>query len=114
MLKQDIQKKFGETLRQYRVLSGKSQEELAFDANMSTVYFGMLERGERCATIDKLLKISTALKIAPSKLVDYNEEAESAEAQAILVHCLKDIRAADRKKLALIFEQIVNVYNRKY
>ena len=46
-----------------------SQEKLAEKADLHHNYIGELERGEKAATIDSLLKISKALKMRVSDLV---------------------------------------------
>jgi transcriptional regulator with XRE-family HTH domain len=47
-----------------------SQEKLAEKADLHHNYIGEIERGEKAATIDTLLKIAKALKIHVRELVD--------------------------------------------
>ena len=48
-----------------------SQERLAEKADLHHNYVGELERGEKAASIDSLVKIAKALGVHPSDLVRY-------------------------------------------
>jgi transcriptional regulator with XRE-family HTH domain len=66
--KQKHRKILGETIRSFRKDSGLSQEVLAEKADLHHNYIGELERGEKAATVDTLLKIAKALKVHVSDL----------------------------------------------
>ncbi len=53
-------------IRRYRELS---QETLAFEAKVSRVYIGDVERGARAVSIDVMGRIADALKISVASLV---------------------------------------------
>jgi transcriptional regulator with XRE-family HTH domain len=115
MDKKTIQKGFGENLRKYRSMNGKSQEELAFLAELSTVHLGALERGEKCPTIETLLKLCTALRVSPTRLLEMNDyEFDGSEAVFIINRALKDVPDKEKVRLALVFEQLVKVYHGKF
>jgi transcriptional regulator with XRE-family HTH domain len=59
----------GETIRSYRKQSGLSQEQLAERADLHHNFVGEIERGEKAATIDTLLKIAKALGVRARDLV---------------------------------------------
>ncbi|HUZ06124.1 MAG TPA: helix-turn-helix transcriptional regulator [Candidatus Paceibacterota bacterium] len=59
----------GEMIRSYRKNAGLSQEALAEKADLHHNYIGELERGEKAATIDTLLKIAKALNVKVRDLV---------------------------------------------
>lgn len=59
----------GETIRTYRKQARLSQEELAEKADLHHNYIGEIERGEKAATIDTLLKIAKGLGIRASDLL---------------------------------------------
>ena len=59
----------GETIRLYRKGQGLSQEALAEKADLHHNYVGELERGEKAATVDTLLKIAKALGVKVRDLV---------------------------------------------
>ncbi len=53
----------GQRLKKTRLMRGYSQEHLAALANMSSRYYGYVERGEKNITYRNLLKILAALEI---------------------------------------------------
>lgn len=68
----DLATVIGERIRNYRKERGLNQEELAFRASLHSTYIGQLERGEKNATIESLLKICTALDITLAELFENN------------------------------------------
>lgn len=65
---EDLIKRVGERIRFFRKERGLSQEELAYRATLHNTYIGQVERGEKNATIESLVKISTALDITVAEL----------------------------------------------
>ena len=57
-------------IKKYRAELKLSQEKLALAAGVDRSYMSEIERGLANPTIDLLLKISNALKIQPSKLLE--------------------------------------------
>ena len=115
MDKKEIQTSFGDNLRKYRTRIGKSQEQLASEADLSTVHLGSLERGEKCPTIETLLKLCTATGTSPTQMLDFNEyEFDSSEVDFIINRVLKDVPNKDKMRLALVFEQLVKVYRGEF
>jgi transcriptional regulator with XRE-family HTH domain len=110
MEKRAVQEKFGNNLKKYRTMSGKSQEELALEADLSAVYLGIIERGERCPTIDTLLKISNVLKVSPSRLLDFGGDSADDDVYSAVKYILNDVPQKDKMRLTLAFEQLVKVY----
>ena len=60
---------FSANIRYYRKLQNISQEELSFRSGLHRTYIGMIERGERTATIITLEKIATALGVSYNDLL---------------------------------------------
>jgi transcriptional regulator with XRE-family HTH domain len=59
----------GESIRSHRKNIGISQEKLAEKAGLHHNYIGELERGEKAASIDTLVKIAQALGLQVRALV---------------------------------------------
>ena len=55
-------------IRQLRLEKGCSQEEVSLTAGINPAYYGQVERGLKCPTIDTLYKISLALDEQPQQL----------------------------------------------
>jgi transcriptional regulator with XRE-family HTH domain len=61
---------FGTVLRELRENKKLSQEKLAEFCDLDRTYISLLERGLRQPTITTLFKLSDALNIKPSELVE--------------------------------------------
>lgn len=61
---------FGTVLRELRENKKLSQEKLAEFCNLDRTYISLLERGLRQPTLTTLFKLSDALNIKPSELVE--------------------------------------------
>lgn len=64
-----VAERFGQNLALARKLANLSQEELGFRASLHRTEIGSLERGERLARIDTLVKLSGALSVPPGDLL---------------------------------------------
>jgi transcriptional regulator with XRE-family HTH domain len=60
---------FGKTIRQIREQKGLSQEALADLCHLHRTYIGGIERGERNVGLLNLIRLSKALKVLPSELL---------------------------------------------
>ena len=61
-------------IRHFRQKNALSQEALALRANLNPAYFGQIERGVKCPTIDTLYKIASALDISLSELLRFEDD----------------------------------------
>jgi len=61
---------FGKNLARHREAFGVSQEDLGFLADLHRTAVGRLERGERTARADTVLKLCGSLGIEPSALFE--------------------------------------------
>ena len=67
-IKRDYRKIFGEAVRARRKALDISQEKLAEKADLHHNYVGEIERGEKAATIDTIVKIAKALGVCARDL----------------------------------------------
>lgn len=65
-----LQRQFGQTLRAERTARKLTQQELAFEAELSLTYIGEIERGERMVSLDTLLRLARALKLQAADLLN--------------------------------------------
>ena len=63
-----IQKHFGERIRELRKLKGLSQESLALACDLDRTYIGGVERGERNISLLNIHKIAAALGVPAKEL----------------------------------------------
>jgi transcriptional regulator with XRE-family HTH domain len=62
-------KRFGRNLAAAREKAGYSQEELGIRASLHRTAVGQLERGERVARTDTLVKLAGSLGVSPEALL---------------------------------------------
>lgn len=61
---------FGDAIRQGRKLLDLSQEDFAEACDLHRTYIGQVERGEKNISFINILRVSRALRVKPSKLLD--------------------------------------------
>jgi DNA-binding XRE family transcriptional regulator len=64
-----INKAFGEQLRQARIAAGLTQEELAFRAGLDRTYISMLERGIKSPTLHTFFRLCRILGQQPDLVI---------------------------------------------
>ena len=65
-----VARRVGANVRRARKRADLSQEELAVRASLHRTAVGQLERGERVARADTLVKLAGSLGIPPGELLD--------------------------------------------
>lgn len=65
----DIEKAFGQILKQERIKKAFSQEELAYLSDLDRTFISMLERGKRQPSLKTIFVLTSALGIRPSQLL---------------------------------------------
>ena len=61
------QSRFGDRVRELRLVKDLSQEELAFRAGIHRNYLGGIERGERNPCLNNIIAIADAMGISPAE-----------------------------------------------
>lgn len=73
-------KLLGKRIRQERIRSGLTQEQLAEQINVSTTYIGLIERGERAVTLEKIILLANCLHITVDTLLsDFFPASDSVD-----------------------------------
>ena len=103
----------GTRLRNYRIQQGLSQEKLAERAGLHPTYIGQLERGEKNATIDSILKVSTALDISLEQLFEKLSPSSFPRCPAAECYDLVHSRPAEEQKELLAILRSVIQYKDK-
>jgi transcriptional regulator with XRE-family HTH domain len=91
----DVATSFGRNLAQCRKRAKLSQEELAVRASLHRTAVGQLERGERVARVDTLIKLAGSLGIPPGELLDGMAGRPAGQRSA---SSARPTRAAGRKR----------------
>jgi len=61
---------FGDRLRELRISAGLSQEALAEKAGLHRNYIGHMERGEKTASLDVLMRLAAAFALSLPDLLE--------------------------------------------
>ena len=90
----------GRKIMEFRHHRGFTQEELAFRADISSVYLRQIEKDDRNPTISTVLKLCKALSIPPSELFELESPLSPSSTEEQIVAFLSD-KTEDEKKIAL-------------
>ena len=60
---------FGREIKKAREALKKSQETLAFDAEVHRTYVSLIERGQKSPTLAVIVRLAKALNVRPSELL---------------------------------------------
>ncbi len=66
----DLREVFAANLRRLRNAKGVSQDELAYEANVSRSYLSQLEKGTFFASLNVIGRLSEALGVEPAELLE--------------------------------------------
>lgn len=70
-MSREVQKKFGNRVREERIKIGLSQEVLASRAGVHRTYVGMIERAEKNITLGNIVKIAKGLNVSVGDLMKW-------------------------------------------
>lgn len=90
----------GRKIREYRHAKGFSQEELAFRADISTIYLRQIEKNDKNPTIATILKLCSGLCIHPSDLFEEKIPSPLSDAEQKIIAYLSD-KPEEDKEIAL-------------
>ena len=95
-------------IKYLRLTKSMSQEDLALRAEINPAYFGQVERGLKCPTIDTLYKIATALDVSLSELLRTDALPMSAIGQdRRLQELMSRIPENKREQVLKILEDLI-------
>lgn len=111
MKRADLSTNIGKNIRKFRLSADISQESLSMSAGLNPSYIGILERGEKCPTIDTLYKICEALGISVCEILNFeeNEHTSESEAKFRIEKVLDKLPASKQIKIAEIIESLASM-----
>jgi transcriptional regulator with XRE-family HTH domain len=68
-VKVTVELAFGREIKRARGSLQKSQETLAFDAEVHRTYVSLIERGQKSPTLAVIVRLAKALNVRPSELL---------------------------------------------
>ncbi|MGN0466732.1 MAG: helix-turn-helix domain-containing protein [Lachnospiraceae bacterium] len=90
----------GDKIKQYRHARGFSQEELAFRANISSVYLRQIEKNYKNPTTVTIFNLCKALSISPASLFDDDISVPPSTTEQQILAFLSN-KTENEKKIAL-------------
>ncbi|OGS56623.1 MAG: hypothetical protein A3J79_04020 [Elusimicrobia bacterium RIFOXYB2_FULL_62_6] len=113
MLKNDIYKALGLSVRAYRREFGWSQEELGERAGLHASYIGQIERGTKKISLATLQKLSVALKVKISDLLREKPVSHKPSTwEKKILGVIRDRTAAQQERTYRIIKETLRPDNR--
>lgn len=100
MIKIDNNYSIGRKIREFRHHCGFTQEELAFRADISSVYLRQIEKDISNPTVSTVLKLCKALSIQPSELFELEKPLPLSSTEEQIIAFLSD-KTENEKRIAL-------------
>lgn len=97
----------GSRVKRKRLELNLTQERLAELADISAVYVGQIERGERHMTIDVLVKLSEILKISVEELLKDSTKENVASRMKEISNLLNELNSSE-------IDRLINVIKAMY
>ena len=94
-------------IKYLRLMKSISQEDLALQAEINPAYFGQVERGLKCPTIDTLYKIAKALEISLSELLRIDAHISTVNQDRRLLEVMSRIPEGKREQVLKILEDLI-------
>lgn len=101
----------GRRIREERRKLNLTQEKLSETIDVSTTYIGQIERGERCPTLDTLLKLSNALGVSIDYLLHESLDTTSNTLSDLWVQMTRDLSDSDKEMIIEVVKVIKNHRN---
>lgn len=103
----------GKRLREERLHCGLTQEQVAETINVSTTYIGLIERGERSVTLDKLVALSQCFHISIDYLLQDSIPLTGSIQEKQLLSLWHSATEQEREMILSIIRSIIHLPNQK-
>lgn len=111
-LKQEITSAVGARIRHFRHMHNFSQEQVALSAGLNPAYYGQIERGQKCPTIDSLYRIALSLEVPLSELVRFDSQSTDSPINLArqLSVSLSRVPTDKREQVLRLIESIADLF----
>lgn len=106
-------KMLGKQIQKYRKEAGFSQEYFAEQLNLSSIFISHIERGEKCPSLDTLIKISNLLRV-PIDLLIGPELYSSIGAKSVYINEKLQMLSYNKQQRILAFLEAIIEIELKY
>ncbi|MDD3303869.1 MAG: helix-turn-helix transcriptional regulator [Clostridia bacterium] len=101
---------FGNNVKNYRLLKGITQEQLAESISISTVQLGRIESGKNACTIQMVLKLCAALIVTPNELFKGIECIPSSNDINVFVNSFVNSHYINSKETKSFLKHIIDYF----
>lgn len=98
----------GRRIREERQKLNLTQEKLSEAINVSTAYVGQIERGERCPTLDTLIKLSNRLGVSIDYLLHESIDPSSTTLSNLWVQMTQELSTEEQEMIIEMVKVIKN------
>lgn len=98
----------GRRIREERQRLNLTQEKLSETINVSTTYIGQIERGERCPTLETLIKISNSLGVSIDYLLHDSVISSSTTLMNLWIQLTQDLSDNEMEMIIELIKVIKN------
>ena len=98
----------GKRIREERTRIGLTQEQIAEYMDVSTTYIGLVERGERAVTLEKLVLLAECFHVTVDSLLREAERQESLDKKEQLLFLWSRAVPEDQDKILAIMDIIIH------
>ncbi|MEY8356771.1 helix-turn-helix transcriptional regulator [Lachnospiraceae bacterium 54-53] len=102
----------GNRIRTVREIQGLTQEEASERCDITTPFYGNIERGDRKMSIETLVKISKGLGVSADELLFGNIPQKSEEASRLLLGIQRRVDEKQFEKYLMIIENIATIIDK--
>lgn len=103
----------GKRLREERLHSGLTQEQVAEAVNVSTTYIGLIEHGERSVTLDKLIALSQCFHVSVDYLLQDDIPLTNSIQEKQLLSLWHNANEQERETILSVIRSIVHPSQQK-
>ncbi len=106
---EDIKVIFGQRVRHYRKNKGLSQEQLAELCDLHPTYIGQLERGEKNASLETIMRVCEGLSVSPEVLFENIVPEKGRSAAQEIYNIVASLSEEKQQALLDIVEKIAYI-----
>lgn len=103
----------GKRIREERLRSGLTQEQTAEYINVSTTYIGLIERGERSVTLEKLIDLANCFQVSVDYLLQDVHPATTSSNDKQMQHLWQSASEEEKDMILSILKSILSHTNKK-
>lgn len=102
-------KLIGRRIRERRILAKYSQEQLAWEADLSATYISYIETGTKKPSLESLVSICNVLGVTMDDLLTGNQEHSTFDYQTDIALIMKGTSATEKRLMYELMYALLNI-----